>query len=296
MKRFAAVLTVLTVLGCEKPVAPDIISRPLGGSGSPEQSDGSTQWTDGVDANGFELDAGACCLVGFAVRAEAGDVNASLMVEGLRYGLTLLDGGAGWGRTLCLQSSAEFAYWYEVSASSPEDDAGLFVFTRVNLVAPIETGGFPSQSNRFIGAEDCQSLGVHGSLTESVSDAGTVDAGEVDAGAVDAGEYDAGAADAGQDAGVDAGTVDAGSTVDAGISVTCADFCRVEQMVCAGPPKTYASLNNCLSFCDLWALGIDGDSTGDTLACRVTYQNQAVSGDPALECPNTSASGGASCH
>ncbi len=86
------------------------------------------------------------------------------------------------------------------------------------------------------------------------------------------------------DAGVDQDTMtmdDAGPDPDAGPpndagpppDPTCANLCAAALDSCAGEAAAYANMTECMSWCEdigRWEAGTAGDSTGNTIACRIT--------------------------
>ena len=56
----------------------------------------------------------------------------------------------------------------------------------------------------------------------------------------------------------------------------------------------YENMMDCLDTCDTWDAGTTGDTTGNTLACRL-YHVGAAADDPNLHCPHASADGGGQC-
>jgi hypothetical protein len=121
----------------------------------------------------------------------------------------------------------------------------------------------------------------------------TVDVGGLDA--VDA-RPDGPALDGlGEDAaGTDGGSspdADAGATCGQGVSreMLCTTYCQGIAAVCMGANAQYASADECRATCNgtTWACGNPGETTGNSLFCRVFHLALAgVAGVPAMECPN----------
>ncbi len=47
----------------------------------------------------------------------------------------------------------------------------------------------------------------------------------------------------------------------------------------------YADEASCLAACSTWEVGVDGDTTGNTVYCRIYHANEAHN-DPATHCPH----------
>lgn len=75
----------------------------------------------------------------------------------------------------------------------------------------------------------------------------------------------------------------------------CTSYCADELTVCTGDNAQYADEASCLSACESFATtGTDGDTSGDTLQCRV-YHLGAAESDPATHCAHSGESGGGVC-
>jgi len=101
-------------------------------------------------------------------------------------------------------------------------------------------------------------------------------------------EGGAGPADAGTAAGGSGGQSPA---PDGGAAKSCDQFCAQENTVCGfnASNAPYPSLGACLTSCPTFPPGISGDTAGNSLACRQTYLDIAMSDatSAALHCPYT---------
>jgi hypothetical protein len=75
--------------------------------------------------------------------------------------------------------------------------------------------------------------------------------------------------------------------------MACADFCAEFFVTCANFPD-WADTTACETDCATWAVGMPGDTGGDTRECRI-YHLGAAAGDAALHCPHASSDGGGVC-
>jgi hypothetical protein len=57
---------------------------------------------------------------------------------------------------------------------------------------------------------------------------------------------------------------------------TCADYCAAIQAACATARPQYSNDDDCLASCQAFPVGAAGDTTGDTLGCRLTYARKAA--------------------
>jgi hypothetical protein len=72
----------------------------------------------------------------------------------------------------------------------------------------------------------------------------------------------------------------------------CAKFCDDEAAICTDALQQYADARDCLAECAGFSRGIDGDTMGNTLDCRLYYLTAAASAEPdaaATNCPHTAA-------
>jgi hypothetical protein len=86
------------------------------------------------------------------------------------------------------------------------------------------------------------------------------------------------------------GPIDAGETCGAGVSreMLCTSYCQGIGMLCTGANSQYAGANECRGICNAptWACGKQGDTTGNSLFCRLAHMVLAGVGSAAIECPN----------
>jgi hypothetical protein len=77
----------------------------------------------------------------------------------------------------------------------------------------------------------------------------------------------------------------------------CDAFCIINLAVCSGANAAYTSMSDCAAKCAGYAPGHQGDSSGDTLACREYFVGVASRspGDATLQCPHTSQTS-STCH
>ena len=114
---------------------------------------------------------------------------------------------------------------------------------------------------------------------------------------VDAGETKPDAsADLGADVGIDA-SPDASpdATADAGVAMCgaasrqmlCTSYCDGVGRFCSGASMQYRSADECRTACNgpAWSCGKAGETTGNTLYCRLYHTSLAGLGEAAKECP-----------
>ena len=78
-------------------------------------------------------------------------------------------------------------------------------------------------------------------------------------------------------------------------TTACSDYCTDIMATCTGDNAQYASNDECLSSCSGFSTaGADGDTSGDTLQCRV-YHAGAAESDPATHCSHAGPTGGGVC-
>jgi hypothetical protein len=96
---------------------------------------------------------------------------------------------------------------------------------------------------------------------------------------------DAAATDGGSSDGADAG-----ATCGAGVlrEMLCATYCQGIGTLCTGGDAQFASAEECRAICNgpTWACGNQGDTTGNSLFCRVAHMVLAGVGSAAMECPS----------
>lgn len=121
-----------------------------------------------------------------------------------------------------------------------------------------------------------------------VADAPAADAPAADASTVDATAVDGASSDAG-DGGSTQGT-DGGIACATGVSreMLCSNYCQGLSTICTGANAQFPSVQACLAACNAptWACGMLGQTTGNTLFCRIGHLALAIAAAPALECPN----------
>ena len=109
------------------------------------------------------------------------------------------------------------------------------------------------------------------------------DAPHIDVALVDSASSDAG--DGGSTQGTDGGIACA-----AGVSreMLCSNYCQGLSTICTGANAQFPSVQACLAACNGpdWACGTLGQTTGNTLFCRISHLALAIAAAPALECPN----------
>jgi hypothetical protein len=120
-----------------------------------------------------------------------------------------------------------------------------------------------------------------------VADAPAADA-PADALPADATVVDGASSDAG-DGGSTQGT-DGGIACAAGVSreMLCSNYCQGLSTICTGANAQFPSVQACLAACNAptWACGMLGQTTGNTLFCRIGHLALAIAAAPAVECPN----------
>ena len=116
-----------------------------------------------------------------------------------------------------------------------------------------------------------------------VSDAPGADAPPADATVVDGASSDA------NDGGATQGN-DGGIACAAGVSreMLCSNYCQGLSTICTGANAQFPSVQACLLACNgpAWACGTLGQTTGNTLFCRIGHLALAIAAAPAAECPN----------
>ncbi|MEZ4227850.1 MAG: hypothetical protein R3B89_01720 [Polyangiaceae bacterium] len=79
-------------------------------------------------------------------------------------------------------------------------------------------------------------------------------------------------------------------------SALCKTYCDDVMGACTGSLAQYASLDTCMATCETLPPGNDGDTTGDSVECRVRQARLAAStGEPAVHCPNAGPGGNGAC-
>ena len=78
---------------------------------------------------------------------------------------------------------------------------------------------------------------------------------------------------------------------------TCENYCDVVTTNCTGDDAQYESREACLSYCEAvggWEEGMKGDTSGDTIACRI-YHGGVAAGAPTTHCDHAGPTGGNVC-
>ena len=92
-----------------------------------------------------------------------------------------------------------------------------------------------------------------------------------------------------------AGPDGGGVCVDAAPADPCEAYCQDIQAACTGDNAQFADDGACMAACMHYAAtGMDGDTSGDTLQCRV-YHVGAAADDPATHCMHAGPDGGGVC-
>jgi hypothetical protein len=131
-------------------------------------------------------------------------------------------------------------------------------------------------------------------MPDTGTDAGRRDGGPGDGGLGDTGPGDTGPGDTGPG---DMGPADTGPPpVDANVMNDCAGYCGLITTNCTGAHAQYADMADCMAECTAlaWPAGTPGDTSGNTLACRI-YHGVAAGSDAATHCAHAGATGGGVC-
>jgi len=84
-----------------------------------------------------------------------------------------------------------------------------------------------------------------------------------------------------------------------GCGTYCDNYCDLTAATCTGDNALYASRDDCMAACDLFSQdGEPGESSGDTVQCRIYHAGIAGSGEtpaPATHCPHASFHGAGVC-
>lgn len=120
-----------------------------------------------------------------------------------------------------------------------------------------------------------------------------------------ASEEDAAVEDAGHDAGhsedasaedaasaTDAGGGGSDAAADAGAAPTCAEYCTTLQANCTGALAQYASMASCMAVCTSFPLGSVGQTSGNTLGCRLYHAGAAAGSGATTHCNHAGITGG----
>ncbi|MEI9937723.1 MAG: hypothetical protein WDO69_10940 [Pseudomonadota bacterium] len=140
------------------------------------------------------------------------------------------------------------------------------------------------------GAGEAGSSGAAGA-PESAAGA-SPEAGAGAGGAASGGDAGAGGGSAGDNSAGAGGEGGAGELTQAEL---CEKFCLDEAQICTGDLSQYADLADCGAACNQFARGAVGDTSGNTLDCRIYHLNAAATVSAATHCPHTSATPTAFC-
>lgn len=77
-------------------------------------------------------------------------------------------------------------------------------------------------------------------------------------------------------------------------ALDCKSYCATITANCTSANAQYASLQQCQTTCDAFAMGDEADREGNTLGCRV-YHVDAAKGDPAMHCTHAGPGGAGQC-
>jgi hypothetical protein len=137
-----------------------------------------------------------------------------------------------------------------------------------------------------LGDAGAETGGSAGKAASGGSNSGGVGAGDTPSGGADGVPPEQGAA--GSDAEPELGTGGSGNDQPA----LCAQFCDDEASICTDDLQQYTDQANCLAECSGWSRGLEGDTTGNTLDCRIYHLAAAAGSAPdaaVTHCPHTGA-------
>lgn len=77
--------------------------------------------------------------------------------------------------------------------------------------------------------------------------------------------------------------------------LTCEGYCGLIQEVCTGPNAQFGSLEACKRFCQLYPEGTRGDTSGNTLACRIQRLESAKAMPEGTDCAAGGPGGNGEC-
>ena len=76
----------------------------------------------------------------------------------------------------------------------------------------------------------------------------------------------------------------------------CESYCELTSYTCTGSNQLYADTGTCMTACaGLSAAGSPGDTSGDTVQCRIYHGGVPAAGDPTTHCPHAAEDGGSVC-
>jgi hypothetical protein len=91
-----------------------------------------------------------------------------------------------------------------------------------------------------------------------------------------------------------AGTPPDGGVPDAGPPFSCDAYCDAISAACTGPNAQYSTRQRCLNACAAFPMGTAGDTSGNTLGCRLSHAQRAGA-DAGAECEAAGPGGGGVC-
>ncbi len=93
---------------------------------------------------------------------------------------------------------------------------------------------------------------------------------------------------------VDAGNPGIDATINVGL---CETYCTAVTAQCSGDNAQYINMSDCMDYCGSagWPDGMTGDTTGNTLECRIYHAGDPATAEPAEHCPHAGATGGGLC-
>ncbi len=94
--------------------------------------------------------------------------------------------------------------------------------------------------------------------------------------------------------GYDAATLENPGVNDAGPGTACANYCSTIMATCKGLNQEYLNTQVCTDMCQQFDPGIAGDTTQNSLACRVSHLAAAQT-DPVTGCPKAGPTGAGAC-
>lgn len=78
------------------------------------------------------------------------------------------------------------------------------------------------------------------------------------------------------------------------LTLDCTSYCTAILGACTGERAQYESLETCLGTCEHIPVGMLGETTGNTLGCRI-YHTEFAQQDPMTHCDHAGPSGGTMC-
>ena len=75
----------------------------------------------------------------------------------------------------------------------------------------------------------------------------------------------------------------------------CEAYCTAIMKNCTGQFQQYLSMSTCLAMCPNFEFGREGDTSGNSLACRITHAALAATNGPAVHCPHAGPLGADTC-